>query len=481
MMGPRYVEVFKSSQSEMEAATRTARPTFIPPAAAVAPPMAASAGLPVSQRFPVPAGAPTPAANAAAAAAAAASTRIVLKVRGLAFETNESELRNFFAPVPLAAVHVMTDDRGRAAGDAFIEVDTEDDVNQMMLQNKRPLGRRYIEIFRSEPAVMAARMQTNGTFVGGGGGGQGGFDRSTGFPARGGFGGDFGGRGGYRGGFRGGYGGGRGGYGGGGGDRYGGGGGGYGGPSTSYGGGGGGYGGPPPSSRPSFGSSAGTSCLRMRGLPWQSSDDDITGFFSDVSVYPVRLHRNAGSGEAFVEFASPADLQIAMQKNRAVMQGSTRYIELIPVPYAELAYTVGLPPPQGQPEHAAPIGGGYGAPPPHAGYHAPQQPPPQHAYTSAPYAPPAPAHYAAAPAPYAAAPSPYAAAPYNASPYAPPPPSHPAYSAPYGGGYEQQQSPPQSAYGAPSAASAAAYYPPSGATYPPSGSTYPPSGSTYQG
>jgi hypothetical protein len=118
----------------------------------------------------------------------------------------------------------------------------------------------------------------------------------------------------------------------------------------------------------------------VRGLPWQSKDEDLTGFFAEVGIYPQKLHRNAGAGEAFVEFASPADLGVAMQRNKQYMKGTNRYIELIPVPYAELAATIGLsgaaPPQQGGYEQhtAAAYGGGYGGPQGYGG------PPPQQPY-----------------------------------------------------------------------------------------------------
>jgi RNA recognition motif-containing protein len=84
----------------------------------------------------------------------------------------------------------------------------------------------------------------------------------------------------------------------------------------SYGGGGGytGRSSAPPGS---------TTCLRVRGLPFQSTEEDLTGFFSEVSVYPLRLHRNTGSGEAFVEFSSTNDLQIAMQKNKVSKEAAS--------------------------------------------------------------------------------------------------------------------------------------------------------------
>ena len=452
LMGQRYVEVFESELGEMESANRlAAKPAYAPFGGAQTPYGAPGGGGYGAPSMSAPyggGGSGYPSAGGVGGSDMSARTadgHIVLKIRGLAFETSEADLHAFFHPIRLAKVHVMVDDRQRAAGDAFLEVESEEDVSQIMTKNKSPLGRRYIEIFRSDAAVMAARMLTNGIFLGGGGGGQGGFDRTTAPYGGGGF---RGGRGGFGGPGRGGFGGGGFGGGSGGGGMYGGGGGGGGG----YGGGGG---------RGGYGSAAGTTCLRVRGLPWQSTEDDLTGFFAEVNVYPLRLHRNTGSGEAFVEFSSAAELQTAMQKNRAYMKGSNRYIELIPVPYAELAATVGLPPQQ--------EGGGGGAPAPSYPSYGGGAP----SYAAPSYGAPQSSYGAPAPAPYGGG---YESAGYQQQqqqPYASPsyPPQQP----------QQQHYGGQQAYAAPPAPSASYYQQPPAAQYSQSGATYPPSGSTYQG
>jgi len=333
MMGRRYIEVFNSTEEEMEAAQK---PAYRPPA-----PYAASS---YPQAQPAAIGgygaAPSTAPDAAAPAVPAPSVPsgpIILKLRGLPFEATEADVHQHFHPTPLLRVHVMLDDRQRAAGDAFLEVSSEEDAAAVMQRNRSLMGRRYIEVFRSDPHTMAARQATSGTYVGGGGGG------GRGAPPSMGYGGGGRGGGGYGSGYGGGYG------------AAAAGGGGYGG------GGGGGY---RPPRIPT--SASATTCLRLRGLPWQCSEDEITNFFAEAGVYPTRLHRNPGSGEAFAEFASTNDTQTAMSKNRAYMKGSNRYIELIPVPYAEMAGIVGLPMSDGTPATAAAA-----APPPSSYHHAP--------------------------------------------------------------------------------------------------------------
>ncbi|XP_078117055.1 heterogeneous nuclear ribonucleoprotein H [Sander vitreus] len=70
-------------------------------------------------------------------------------------------------------------------------------------------------------------------------------------------------------------------------------------------------------------------CVHMRGLPYRASETDIYNFFSPLN--PVRVHIEIGpdgrvTGEADVEFATHEDAVAAMSKDKANMQH--RYVEL---------------------------------------------------------------------------------------------------------------------------------------------------------
>lgn len=52
-------------------------------------------------------------------------------------------------------------------------------------------------------------------------------------------------------------------------------------------------------------------CARMRGLPFETSLEDVLVFFQGLVVLDVVLH---GAGEAFVVFANPMDFQMALQR-----------------------------------------------------------------------------------------------------------------------------------------------------------------------
>jgi heterogeneous nuclear ribonucleoprotein F/H len=79
-----------------------------------------------------------------------------------------------------------------------------------------------------------------------------------------------------------------------------------------------------------------TGVLKMRGLPFSATKDDIISFFDDESLgVPPLVHDSIHivtsldgrpSGVAFAEFASPEDAKAAMRKDRSSM--GSRYVEL---------------------------------------------------------------------------------------------------------------------------------------------------------
>ena len=74
-----------------------------------------------------------------------------------------------------------------------------------------------------------------------------------------------------------------------------------------------------------------TGYLRMRGLPFSATKDDIYKFFigyNPIQESVVLTYRNDGraTGEAYIGFASPEDAKSAMELHRRTM--GSRYIEL---------------------------------------------------------------------------------------------------------------------------------------------------------
>lgn len=82
-----------------------------------------------------------------------------------------------------------------------------------------------------------------------------------------------------------------------------------------------------------------TAVLRMRGLPYSAEKDDVIDFFKDFVLSEDSVHithnlEGRPTGEAFVEFANPEDAKAALAKDR-MMLGS-RYIELFQSSHEDL-------------------------------------------------------------------------------------------------------------------------------------------------
>jgi RNA recognition motif-containing protein len=81
-------------------------------------------------------------------------------------------------------------------------------------------------------------------------------------------------------------------------------------------------------------------CIRMRGLPFRTTEMDIANFFLEVDANPLKIHLKEDGSEAYVEFDS-ADVGKAITKHKSYI--GHRYVELYRVPYNEVADIVGLP------------------------------------------------------------------------------------------------------------------------------------------
>ncbi|OIV92032.1 hypothetical protein TanjilG_01741 [Lupinus angustifolius] len=82
-----------------------------------------------------------------------------------------------------------------------------------------------------------------------------------------------------------------------------------------------------------------TGVLRLRGLPFSASKDDIMDFFKDFvmsedSIYIIMNSEGRPSGEAYVEFENADESKAAMAKDRMTL--GSRYIELFPSSHSEM-------------------------------------------------------------------------------------------------------------------------------------------------
>ena len=250
-----------------------------------------------------------------------AGAGFVVRIRGLSFGTTEREVYDFFSPIPLAALHIIVDNVGRPSGDAYAEMETQEDETRALDRHRQSMGRRYIEVFRCSPSELSLRLSGSAggsaaAAMGGGGGGYRGAPAPRGPPPP------------------------------------------RGGPMGGY----------PPAAAPFAPPHPGASfpptlagspddpsqstCLKARGIPWEATEEDVLKFFQQSGFSPISLHRQ--QGEAFVEFARPEHASAAMQLHRGLI--GTRYIELLRCSYNEMARVVGLP----LKEAAVPPADGYG-------------------------------------------------------------------------------------------------------------------------
>ncbi|CAG9538533.1 unnamed protein product [Cercopithifilaria johnstoni] len=69
--------------------------------------------------------------------------------------------------------------------------------------------------------------------------------------------------------------------------------------------------------------------VRLRGIPFSATNDDVKDFFSGLEVADVVIDKELGgrpSGEAFVRFASKQHAEMALERNRNNM--GSRYVEV---------------------------------------------------------------------------------------------------------------------------------------------------------
>eukprot|EP00310_Coccolithus_braarudii_P006538 CAMPEP_0183378550 /NCGR_PEP_ID=MMETSP0164_2-20130417/124971_1 /TAXON_ID=221442 /ORGANISM="Coccolithus pelagicus ssp braarudi, Strain PLY182g" /LENGTH=510 /DNA_ID=CAMNT_0025556117 /DNA_START=104 /DNA_END=1636 /DNA_ORIENTATION=- len=229
-----------------------------------------------------------------------AMSNAIVRLRGLPFNATAESVVQFFQGHPIPAgihgVQMVLGHNGRPNGEAYVDFVSEEMADAALEKDRKTIGSRYVEVFRATPDQMAqALSRTNksnniapGSMPGGGGGMQGG--------------------------------------GGGGPYAYG--------PFSM-----------PPAMTP-YGAAGPAvmapgmdSVLKMRGLPYKVTRNDILEFFTGLSVPLNGVHlmyneREQPTGEAFVEFSSGEDRERAMTKDRQHMGG--RYVELFRVSRAEM-------------------------------------------------------------------------------------------------------------------------------------------------
>jgi len=205
----------------------------------------------------------------------------IVLMRGLPYSAHEDDCIAFFHDVKPLGVHLPKDSMGRPSGQGYAEFETREDFQKAMEHNRKNMNTRYIELFESNVSDLQRAMNPAP-----------GLDapprnaRDTVY-------------------------------------HY---------PQPF----------PPGGNNPYVTSvvAAQPYCLKMRGLPYNTSETQITGFFSEANVTPMRIHRKADGAEAFVEFDTAADQSNALKLHKAFL--GRRYVELIPISFEEVAHKVGF-------------------------------------------------------------------------------------------------------------------------------------------
>lgn len=220
-------------------------------------------------------------------------TSFVLMMRGLPYSAHEDDCMAFFEGMPCLGVHLPKTSNGRPSGQGYAEFETRELLMEALKFNKKHMNRRYIELFESTHDdlrhAMASQEDLRAAMERG--------RKREGFEH-----GDYNS--------------------------------GYNMPP---------YGGPPGPQNPytTHVIHQKPSCLRMRGLPFNTQENEITQFFQVVHVTPTRIHKKTDGAEAYVEFSSHAELQKALTRDKAFL--GKRYVELFEVQYDDMAQTIGLP------------------------------------------------------------------------------------------------------------------------------------------
>uniref|UniRef100_A0A8C7E4G8 RRM domain-containing protein n=1 Tax=Naja naja TaxID=35670 RepID=A0A8C7E4G8_NAJNA len=75
----------------------------------------------------------------------------VIKVRGLPWSCSADEVQRFFCGK-----------RGRPNGEAFVELETEQDLKFALKKDRKPMGQRYVEVYRSNKFEMDWNLKQAG-------------------------------------------------------------------------------------------------------------------------------------------------------------------------------------------------------------------------------------------------------------------------------------------------------------------------------
>ncbi|XP_059846288.1 heterogeneous nuclear ribonucleoprotein H1, like [Hypanus sabinus] len=180
----------------------------------------------------------------------------VIRVRGLPWSSAAEEVMRFFSDCKIlngiSGIHFTYTREGRPSGEAFIQLESEDDVKLALKKDKESMGHRYVEVFKSNNIEMDWVLKHTG---------------------------------------------------------------------------------------PNSPDSSNDGCVRLRGLPFGCSKEEIVQFFTGLEIVPNGItlpmdYQGRSTGEAFVQFATQDIAEKALKKHKERI--GHRYIEIFKSSRAEV-------------------------------------------------------------------------------------------------------------------------------------------------
>uniref|UniRef100_A0A8C6Z747 Heteroous nuclear ribonucleoprotein H1 n=1 Tax=Nothoprocta perdicaria TaxID=30464 RepID=A0A8C6Z747_NOTPE len=180
----------------------------------------------------------------------------VVKVRGLPWSCSAEEVQRFFSECKIlngaSGIRFIYTREGRPSGEAFVELESEDDVKLALKKDRETMGHRYVEVFKSNNVEMDWVLKHTG---------------------------------------------------------------------------------------PNSPDTANDGFVRLRGLPFGCSKEEIVQFFSGLEIVPNGItlpvdFQGRSTGEAFVQFASQEIAEKALKKHKERI--GHRYIEIFKSSRAEV-------------------------------------------------------------------------------------------------------------------------------------------------
>ncbi|KAK9887206.1 hypothetical protein WA026_021049 [Henosepilachna vigintioctopunctata] len=197
----------------------------------------------------------------------------VVKLRGLPWSATAEDILNFFGESNVLdgkdGVHMTSSREGRPSGEAYVELETSEDLEKALEKDRDHMGSRYIEVFKVEKSEMEWMVKRSG---------------------------------------------------------------------------------------PSYGSNN-DGCVRLRGLPFGCSKEEIAQFFTGLEIVPNGItlltdYSGRSSGEAYVQFVNKDVAEKALQKHREKI--GHRYIEIFRSSLSEVGSALGYPSRRQAPYNARP-------------------------------------------------------------------------------------------------------------------------------